>query len=209
MLTIDEVVDEQSLIEYAHMVLGTPYPTQKQIPTLRKTLKQFFKDYPDANYRCLTDVVVWARARHKHLDMVRLFGSYRYAYQDGYMRILERGGRSNDDETLGKLLVNVTDPKVRERMAAAATAAARDEIYEHYISLPDVTSEKSSRNLRQGLTEGQVVRYRLSLADPLKYGTIVGSRESKVLVHGSGQDLEMAPHMIYVRKDGEWHEYSD
>lgn len=212
-LTVEDVTDADSLVEYAHYILGTPYPNAKERVALNSILKQFFKDYPDANFRCLTDVVTWAKARNKHFDVAKLFGCYRYAYQDGFMSILEAGGSTNDDATLARLLENVDDPHVRSRMIAAASSTTRDEIYEHYLSSRETEDRNGSKNLPHltppyladlGLREGEVVCFKVSLSDPLKYGTVVGHTDTKVLVYSSGEELPLSPHMVYQRKDGAW-----
>lgn len=209
-IDIDDVEDYDSLIEYAHQAVGMPYPKYNEIPQVRKVLKDFFVQYPDANYRTLTDVVRWARARGKHLDAVRLFGSWRYAYTDGFMALLERGGRTNDDKTLRTLLASVDDPDVAERMKLAATAADGDLIYSAYLqdTQGNADIETSAQNNflldKCKLGVGEVVRFKVSFTDPHIYGTVLGATDAKVVVRYQDKDLELDPHALAVRRGGEW-----
>lgn len=211
-LTVDEVVDYDSLCEYAHHLLGTPYPKSKEHAIVRKVLKGFFEDYPDANYKTLTDVVTWAKARSRHYEMHELFACYRYAYKDGYMRILTNGGSTNDGETLSAMLQNVSNDETRERMVAAPSAMSRDNIYNEYILSTEggVSSGTAKEPIPHplldslGLFVGQVLQYRIVPSDAGTYGTVVGEQEEFIRVYNSGVVLHLSAFMISVRKAGTW-----
>lgn len=212
LLTVDEVVDLNTLIDFLNSRVGAPLPTVRDKGAVSKQAQSFFESYPDASWRALTDLATWARVKRKHLSMVQLVGSWRYAYQDGFMQILERGGSTNDDETLHVLLKGVDDPHVRETMSNALTKKARDEIYNAYLATrpeSEVAVEEPSSDPVQeyGLSTGQVVKVRFNAADELTLGTIVGlSGDSppRPLVYMRGESLPVDWESVYVRNDGAW-----
>ncbi len=205
----DLVQDYQTLLDYAHQMLGTPYPLAKEHAGVRKVVKQFMEEYPDTgSYQALTDVVRWAKHRKKHLSMVQLFSSYRYAYQDGFMIILDRGDM-NDDTTLVVILKNVTDEAVRTRMIAATTAGIRNQIYNTYLEeqeweTPEPEEPKDQPLLQGlGLYIGQPVQYRVTVARRSDLGTVLGEDGDNVIVY-DGINRSIAPNLIRVRRSGEW-----
>ena len=207
LLMVDEVVDLDSLIDFLNSRTGSPRPLAKEKGAVSKHAKAFFEEYPDAEWRALTDLATWARAKNKHLSMIQLVGSWRYAFEDGYMRILGDGSSTNDDLTLSEMLKHVDDEDVRNRMMAAATASDRDVIYETYRSTFDgcdisPTPEDPLADL--GLATGQAVKVRFSPADNPVAGTIVGLAGNRLEVYARGETLPVPFDLVQVRRDGEW-----
>lgn len=206
LLTVDDVTDTNSLCRYAHQTIGSAIPTAKDMPAVNKTVREFLEMHPDASVNALTDVVQWAKFRKKHLSMVQLFGSWKYANQDGFMTILSRGG-SNDDETLSTLLRSVSDKNTRERMIAATTGAERDSVHKAYLEEIDQKPEESDEEkitLNWGLSVGQVSEVQLSLMEKPRYAVIVDTTDDKVIVHLEGQSREIKPHLVKIRDGKEW-----
>jgi len=210
-LTVDEVVDYDSLCEYAHYILGTPYPRSKDHAKVRTVLKKFFEDYPDAEYRAMTDVITWAKARKKHLSMEALFAAYRFAYQDGYMRILTNKGSTNDQKTLSAMLASVSDSGVRDAMTTATSASVRDAIFDDYLRETDGGDSPSKRGVDShplltslGLFVGQVVSYYVVPSATMRYGTVIGAVDDFIKVHSSGEVVHLPAYMLSVRRAGQW-----
>lgn len=209
MLTVDEVVDLDTLIDFLNSRCGSPLPLKKDRGIVSKNAKSFFESYPDAEWSALTDLAVWAKTKNKHLSMVQLVGSWRYAYQDGFMRILQRGGSTNDDLTLRNMVRGINDEEVRTRMVNAPTSTARDEIYQDYLeSSTEAGVPVKSLNdplMGYGLGTGQVVKVRLSAADNQQYGTVIGlSGDNRLLVYVNGEELPVRFDLVYVRNNETW-----
>jgi len=206
-LQVDEVVDLDSLIDFLNARTGTPRPLAKDKGAVSKRVKEFFKEYPDADWRALTDLANWNNAKNKHLTMVQLVSSWRYAYEDGYMRILGRGNSTNDDATLQELLKSVADGDVRQRMIGAATSTDRDRIYEEYRSRDEeveVAAEPGDPLGDLGLAKGQGVKVRLSPADLPMVGTITGLEGNRLNVYVRGETVPVPFDLVQVRVNGEW-----
>ncbi len=211
LLTAEEVIDYESFKEFAHQQMGTPYPVVAEAKRVQANIKKLFEEYPNAPYQSLTDLVRWAKAKEKHISLLKLVDMYRYAYEDGFMLILARGG-TNDDKTLSVLIGNVHDPDVRDRMTRAHSASERNEVYRLYL---ERTLDEEGGVLDEPphpqtyldycpLFIGQVIRYRTSPTDPFEYGTIVGDTpEHRVLVY-NGVERTLDLPMIHVRELGEW-----
>ena len=213
MLDVDEVVDLDSLIDFLNSRCGSPIPTKKDKGVVSKMAKDFFESYPDADWRCLTDLATWAKVRNKHLSMDRLVCSWRYAYQDGFMLLLQRGGSTNDDATLALMLQNVNDQAIRDQLTCAATSTARDEIYKAFLD----TSEKVGINAGSevddtpdpltdyGLKTGQTIKVRMSASDNPEYGTVVRlSDDDRLIVYIRGRELPVEFDLVYIRRGKEW-----
>lgn len=207
MLSVDEVVDLDTLCSFLNSRCGAPLPLARDRGAVSKQAKAFFKSYPDAEWRALTDLANWAKAKNKHLPMVQLVASWRYAYEDGFMRILERDSSTNDEATLKEMLKSVDDRSVRDRMINAATATARDEIYQTYhqtSEAADVAPGQDDPLADLGLATGQAVKVRLSAADNPTTGTAVGVTDNRLVVYLRGQEVPVPLHLVQVREDGEW-----
>lgn len=207
-LTVDDVVDLETFAIYSTQVIGTPNLLVKDRVAAQKAADKFFEQWPSASYSALTDLCIWVRAQGKHLTISRLIGEWRFAYEDGFLKILERGS-TNDSATLAKLLPNVDNPEVRQCMMRASSGRNRDRIYKQYIensdggAIPEVM--KTSAFLDSyGLFIGQVILYQISLSDPYDYGTIIGEIDDKIIVHHRDGSRPLKPRMIKIRQGGDW-----
>jgi hypothetical protein len=207
MLSVDEVIDLDTLCSFLNSRCGAPLPTAKDKGAVSKNAVVFFESYPDAEWRALTDLANWSKAKNKHLSMVQLVGSWRYAFEDGFMRILQADSSTNDETTLREMLKSVEDPATRERMINASTATARDEAYQTYhdtFAAGDVDAGQDDPLKGYGLATGQAVKVRLSAADTAIVGTVVGLVENRLSVYLRGQEVPVPFHLVQIRQDGEW-----
>lgn len=79
---------------YAQQTLGVPWPTQKDLATTRKKVKEFFKNYPQADWHTLCRVVAWARSRKKRPSRVYLvIELFRDAWSNGALPELDPDNR--------------------------------------------------------------------------------------------------------------------
>jgi hypothetical protein len=201
-VTVDDVVDHLTLFNFAHQRVGTAHPTAKDAAAAGKIINDFLEQHPETTIKALTDVVKWAKAKKRHYGIVQLLGCWRYAQQDGYMTILERGS-TNDADTLAVLLESVSDPSIRNRLIAAPTAAARDELFAAYMEATEGgEAPTEAQELSHGLSVGQVVKVQFSLADQPRFGSVLDTADGKVLVHTEGERRSVHPRLIQV-KDGE------
>ena len=209
-LTVDEVVDLDTLIDFLNSRVGTPRPLAKEKGGVSKQATTFFESYPNAEWRALTDLATWAKVKNKHLSMVQLVGSWRYAYEDGFMNILMNNSSTNDEITLQELLKTVDDEGVRRRMIGASTATERDQIYQTFrdtfddIRDVDIHKDDTDPLADYGLATGQAVKVRMSAADIPEVGTIVGLTGTRLDVYLKGQTVPVPLDLVQVRQDGEW-----
>ena len=210
MLTPEEVVDLDSWMEYAHQTLGVAIPNQKVKSGLHKVSKEFFELHPDATWLALVDVVRWGQTsrKTKHYDMIELLSSWKYAHEEGFMRILARMG-TNDEETLHEMLKSVHDPFYADRMKVARTSTDRDEVYQEYLAVTDggetPTYEDTTESFgHPGLKQGQVMRYRLSVADHPRMGTLLRQDGDKLVIYTGEREVALPPKLLQVKIDGNW-----
>jgi len=210
MITPEDVVDLNSWADYAHQKLGVAHPTAKLLPALHKIANGFFEEYPDATWLALVDVVRWAKhtRKVKHFDIEKLLGSWKYAHQDGYMRILARLG-TNDEETLREMLKSVHDNHYADRMKIARTATERDEVYQEYLTATDggdlPTYEDTSPVFTSPLLRGgMVVRYRLTVADYPRMGTLLRQDNEKLVIYTGDREVALEVKLLQVKIDGSW-----
>lgn len=207
LLTPDDVVDMDSWIDYAHQKLGIAFPTAKTKPALLKIAKEFFEEHPDATWHALVDVVRWAKHTRKsrHFDIHELLASWKYAHQEGFMTILAKVG-SNDEEELRELLKSVDSPYFSDRMKMAQTITERDEVFQEYLesrNLPayeDTSPEFEDARLRTGL----VIRYRLSVAEEPRVGTLLRQEDDKYVIYTGDREVALPPRLLSFKIDGEW-----
>lgn len=209
MLHEQDVHDIDTWIEYADQRLGVPYPLSKERPGLQKIFNDFMEQHPDGDWHCMVDVVRWARAKKKRIGIIELLASWKYANEQGFMQILQRGG-SNDGETLAELLKAVTIQSYRDRMMVARTARERDEVYHEYLQVTNggsaiETDDTTSAVFEDDrLSSGLVVRYRMSLADAPRLGTLLRQDGAKLVVYVGDHEVALAPRLLQIREDGAW-----
>lgn len=85
------VVSETTLFTYCRQVVGVPYPSGKDIGAAKKIINDIWSNHPHitGDYELLANIANWASARKKrYATIAGLLGSWRYAYQDGYLEAL-------------------------------------------------------------------------------------------------------------------------
>lgn len=135
MLGPEEVNSPETLARYCQEQTGIPYPTGAQIAGLRKTVKGFFAEYPDATYITLTNLVQWSKIKSRRYAHVAnlISGGLRYAYLDGYLPELNpRTKRGNIDELIDEALRQEQDPERRNALMAPWTQAAKEAAYQEW-----------------------------------------------------------------------------
>ncbi len=207
-LVVDDVVDLETFSIYSSQMAGTPKLLSKERPMAQKAADKFFERWPSADYSALTDLCIWVKARGKHLTITKLIQEWIFAYEDGFLKILERGS-TNDSTMLAKLLPNVDDPEIRQQMMLASSGRNRDRIYKQYIessgggSIPKILKTLPFLD-SYNLFVGQVILYQVSLSDPYDYGTIIGELDDKITVHHRDGPRYLKPRMIKIRESGDW-----
>jgi hypothetical protein len=212
-LTPEEVVDMDSWVDYAHQKLGIAFPTAKTKPALNKIAKEFFEEHPEATWRCLVDVVRWAKHTRKsrHFSIQELLGSWRYAHEQGFMTMLSRIGM-NDEETLKEMLKSVDSPYFSDRMKMARTAEDRDEVMREYeASLIDKADKLSTYEDTPvqfadcRLRMGMMVRYRLTLAEEPRVGTLLREEDGgEYRIYTGDREIRLPSRLLSFKIDGAW-----
>lgn len=88
----------RAFASYAQQVLGTPFPTAKQLAVLRKRTKEFLEQYPQADWRTLCRVVIWCRQRRRRPGQVHyVLDEVRRAWASGALPELDPRDRVEDD----------------------------------------------------------------------------------------------------------------
>lgn len=78
-----EVDDVVSLARFMHQRLGSAPLRAKDIPVVKKQLKEFFDSYPNAGWRALVGTVDWCRAKNKRPARTQnLFQLVPFAWSD-------------------------------------------------------------------------------------------------------------------------------
>jgi hypothetical protein len=133
-MTKDQVTDPKSYANYVQQNLGTPFPTGKQMVILRKTIKDFFKAYPDADYGTLIRLVEWAKARKKkYAHCYALVSSFRYAWSDGYLPELDPNPTKEIDRAIEEAIAKESDEEWRRRLGMASGIEVKTEIYNAWL----------------------------------------------------------------------------
>lgn len=210
-LNVDDVIDLESLLVYFNQHYGSPLPTVEDKKKAGAATKKFFESYPDAEWSALTDLVTWAKSKRgrRRYSGAELAQSWRYAYQDGFMLILQRGGTNNDAE-LATLLENVSDDEVRTQMINAPSATARSYIYHTYLS--SLKSESEPTVIRFGdeeshpaAVEGQTVR--IEAGSKHQYGIVSKVLDNKLEVRVNYDTVVVPFDAVKFRIDGAWSSY--
>lgn len=129
-----EVKDSKSFATYCQQELGTPFPSQKNMPALRRQIKEFFERYPNADYYSLCRIVDWAKSRKKRLAHAHVVvASFRYAWADGFLPELDPSKQTVDaglEDRIKSALEVETHPFWRERLMGAEGVKARTAVYD-------------------------------------------------------------------------------
>lgn len=113
-LKAEEVDTPEKLARFCQEQTGVPYPTGAQIGALKKAINAFFKEYPNATYKSLTNLVLWSKEKNKRYAKVAnlVTGGMRYAYVDGYIPEIDpRYNQRSLDELMSEAINLETDPQ--------------------------------------------------------------------------------------------------
>lgn len=134
----NEVDDWKSYASYVQQQTGIPYPTSKEIPTLRKTLREFFDDQPNANYFTLCRIVDWAKARKRRYASVYglVCNGWKYAWADGYLPELDPDYQQKDEDLEALITAAIEredNPEWVRRLIVAQGNESRRRVYEAWL----------------------------------------------------------------------------
>ncbi len=136
-LTREEVDSPEKFAEYCQQRLGTPYPTGKDIAALKRYMKAFFKQNPQANYGTLIRTVDWCKNNRKRVPNASgIIGKVRFAWRDGYLPELDPVEQTDDslEVLIAQAVESETDPWWKDRLTGGRTHKARQEIYESWLT---------------------------------------------------------------------------
>lgn len=132
----DEVDSPEVFASYCQQALGTPYPSGKQIATLRRNIKEFFKQNPQASYGTLVRTIDWLRSRRKRVPhCYSVINSVRFAWRDGYLPELDPVETKDEsfEDLITEALKVEQDPWWRDRLTGGLTPKAKLEIYQSWV----------------------------------------------------------------------------
>lgn len=127
-----EVKDARTYANFIQQELGTPYPSTKTLPMLSRNCKDFFEQYPQANWMTLVRVVEFCRARKKRPAHAHgVLGQVRYAYSAGFLPELSPRDQVDSDleERIAEALQSEQDEQWRHRLLASSGIEARRQVY--------------------------------------------------------------------------------
>lgn len=129
----DQVDDPLTFAAYAQRVIGTPWPTIKDQMILRRRIKQFFTQFPQADYRTLVSVVHYCRARKRRpMHAWTVIDRFRDAWAAGWVPELDRLPEDLEvDREVERALEIETDPEWRRRLIGAR-GQGREEVLQQW-----------------------------------------------------------------------------
>lgn len=130
----EEVVDHNTLFDYAIQNLGIPMPTHVDKGKAMKQLKKFFAFYPNVEYDSWVHVVEWAKTKKKKfLSLNDFVGSFRFAYMDGWMPELDNSETDDLEDKIQWALTEEKDPEWRRRFIVTRGDDNRAELYQEWL----------------------------------------------------------------------------
>jgi hypothetical protein len=131
----DEVVDPVSFGKYCAQHLGAPYPSVKDMTILRKGVKEFFEQYPKANYSTLLKLVDLAVTQKKRFSHVyKIIDWHRYPYEKGLLPELDgRGVNVALEDSIYDILDKDSDYRWHARFNAERSPEGRAALYQQYM----------------------------------------------------------------------------
>lgn len=117
--------------DYCQQRIGVPYPTIKDMRILRRHVKDFFKNVPDATWYTLCRVADWCKARRKRPQRVWMVVlHFRKAWSDGYLPELDPAEQAIDETVERRVKVALaveTNEWWRRRLLGSSGVGARKE----------------------------------------------------------------------------------
>lgn len=118
------VVDERTFASYAHQMIGTKYPNLGEMITLKKRVKQFFSEYPLADWSTLVQTVAYLRGRRKRLAMPWAILTWvPYAFQDGFLPELDPRNHEQRDPFVEAEIAAILSQETDQWWVGALTLA--------------------------------------------------------------------------------------
>jgi hypothetical protein len=132
-LSEDDVQDPEAFCDYAHAVLGVPFPSIKDQAVLRKKIKEFFAQYPQADYRTLCRIVQWAKTHHKRPYRIwLLIDLHRQAWADKAVPELDMSPVDVEVERGIKRALEIEQDSRWRRRLMRAHGSGRKEVLEEW-----------------------------------------------------------------------------
>jgi hypothetical protein len=131
-MSASEVVDGKTFANFVHQQLGTPFPSKVHLNTLNKRVRQFFTEYPDANWMTMVRLVEYCKSRKKRpAHAYAVFSQLRFAFAAGYLPELEPKEHTDEEleQSIQAALEVERDTKWRERLIASTGVNARRRVY--------------------------------------------------------------------------------
>jgi hypothetical protein len=127
------VASPETFAAYAQQTIGTKYPNQKEMATLRKRAKQFFEEMPLADWSTVVQTIGYLRARHRRVDMAwAVFSFVPYAFKDGFLPQLDPSNHDVRDPSveaeIARILEQETDPWWVGNLTLATEPEARRDL---------------------------------------------------------------------------------
>jgi len=126
-----EVDDPITFAVYARQVLGVPMPNLSQERILRKTIKTFFAEWPQADYQTLVHIVDWCRARKKRpTHSYTVISKFRDAYAAGALPELDEDPAELEvTRRIERALEAEQDPSWRRRLLGARGTGRKEVLH--------------------------------------------------------------------------------
>lgn len=127
----------RAFAEYIQQTLGVPWPTVRDMAILRKKCNDFFDHYPNLDYRTLCRVVIYCRNRKRRpARMWMVVEEFRKAWSSGALPELEPSTQQDDglEEKIIAAIQTEQDPVWRRRLMLAQGVAARQEVYQSWVT---------------------------------------------------------------------------
>ena len=116
-VTREEVNGIRAFAAYAAQESGTPYPSKQHLFAAENTVKQLFEMYPELSWQSMCRLVDWAKDNKRRFPHIEaLIASYRYAYADGYLTVLNTDTTENLEAKIARAIEEETDPEWLRRL---------------------------------------------------------------------------------------------
>lgn len=127
-----EVVDAKSFATYCQQRMGVPYPTVKNMATLKRRSKEVFATYPDATWQTFVRTLDWCMSHHRRFaETYSIVAFVKYAWRDGYLPELDPKVPVDEylEHQIESILKQETDADWRYRLMASTGVEARRRVY--------------------------------------------------------------------------------
>lgn len=127
----EDVTSPEKFADYVAQTCGTPWVTFKDMAILKKQLKEFWINCPNANWFTLVRTAQWARSKKKR--PARVYSIIRmvpWAWQEGFLPELDPTKQVDPEveEQIQQALLVEQSPEWRYRLIGAEGMTARREV---------------------------------------------------------------------------------